>query len=87
MVVVKCGEDSCFESAYFIMKNGTSDAETSDGDLLTEAQKIINNSLLKNEKVKKKNKPDDEKKRFRALLPFAAGATVGSAAGLIWLFL
>ena len=87
MIFVKCGEESCFESAYFIMKNGVSDKEPSDGDLLAEAEKIINNSLLKSEKDKRSKKQRGGNKKFRVFIPFAAGATVGSAAGLIWLFI
>ena len=87
MIFVRCGEESCFESAYFIMRNGASDERRSEGDLLAEAEKIINESLVKSEKNGKNKRQKGEKKSFRALIPFAAGATVGSAAGLIWLFL
>ena len=87
MIFVRCGEESCFESAYFIMKNSAAGEGTSEGDLLAEAEKIINESLVKSEKNGKNKKQKGEKKSFRVLIPFAAGATVGSAAGLIWLFL
>ena len=88
MIFVRCGEDSCFESAYFIMKDGAVCENNSDGDLLAEAEKIINDRLLKSEKDKNEKKQKGDKKSFRVFIPFAAGAaTVGSAAGLIWLFL
>ena len=87
MIFVRCGEESCFESAYFIMKNSAAGEGTSEGDLLAEAEKIINESLVKSEKNGKNKKQKGEKKSFRVLIPFAAGATFGSVAGLIWLFL
>ena len=89
MIFVKCDRDSSFESAYFIMKSDAVVEGCPEGDLLAEAEKIINNSLMNYEKDGKKKRQrriKSEKKGHRALIPFAAGATVGSAAGLIWLF-
>ena len=84
MIIVRCGADSRFESAYFIMKN---DTVCDEGDLLSEAERIINNGSSDGEKTKPSIKQKGEKKPLRGLIPFAAGATVGSAAGILLFFL
>ena len=84
MIIVRCGADSRFESAYFIMKN---DVACDDGDLLSEAERIINSSASGDEKTKPAPKQKGEKKPMRGLIPFAAGATVGSVAGILLFFL
>lgn len=89
MIAVKGGEGDLFETAYFILKDGHSGDVISENDMLLEAEKIIEKSLLSSEGSKngdKKNKKS-EKNRSKAIIPFAAGATVGSAIGLLWLFL
>ena len=84
MIFVRCGADSSFESAYFIMKD---DAGGDEGDLLSEAEKIIKSSASGNEKTRPSKKQKDEKKPLRGIIPFAAGATLGSAAGILLFFL
>ena len=91
MIAVKGEDNDIFETAYFILKDSCGEVNMTESDILLEAEKIIEKSLLSNEiasssKKKRKNK-GSEKKGSRSILPFAAGATVGSAVGLLWLFL
>jgi hypothetical protein len=88
MIAVNGGNGDIFETAYFILKDECKFDEISENDMLLEAERIIEKSLIDNENVKSKNKNKrSEKNKSKAILPFAAGATVGSAVGLLWLFL
>ena len=91
MIAVKGEEKDIFETAYFILKDSCSEINMPESNILLEAEKIREKSLLNNENLssseKKRKNKDSEKKSSRSLLPFAAGATVGSAVGLLWLFL
>lgn len=82
-VVVSGGAESIFETAYFILKPVAEGAEES--DILREANRLIEDKTLpaKGRKFRKEGK----KAHRSPVLPFAAGAAVGSAAGLLWLFL
>ena len=88
MIVVKGGNEDIFETVYFILKDRCSENIVSDNDMLIEAEKIIEKNLMVNEDSKSKIKNNrSKKKRSKAIIPFAAGATVGSAVGLLLLFL
>jgi hypothetical protein len=89
MIAVNGGDGDIFETAYFILKDGHSGEEISENDMLIEAEKIIEKNLLNGEASKNsdKKKKSSEKTGSKAIIPFAAGATVGSAVGLLWLLL
>ena len=91
MIAVKGGDGDFFETAYFILKDGREGDVISENDMLREAERIIEKSLLNNDVDKEHNEKNknkkSEKNRSKAIIPFAAGATVGSVIGLLWLFL
>ena len=90
MIAVSGSDDDIFETAYFILKDERAGEGVSDNDMLLEAEKIIEKSLLNSECAKNEGKrrgKGSEKNKTKAIIPFAAGATLGSAIGLLWLFL
>lgn len=88
VIMVKGGCESPFESAYFIMKDSVDECVYTEGDMISEAERIISHSAVNKEKAKSgSSHNNNEKKRSKALIPFAVGTAVGSAAGLIWLFI
>ena len=86
-VVVRGGEDGMFEYALFVLKNDEKYMQCKEDDMVAEAVRIIE----ENEKVKtastKIKDQKIEKDRKKIIIPFSVGAAVGSAAGLIWLFI
>ena len=86
-VVMRGGEESMFEYALFVLKNDEKYIQCKEEDMVAEAVRIIE----ENEKVKtastKIKDQKIEKDRKKIIIPFSVGAAVGSAAGLIWLFI
>ena len=86
-VVMRGDEESMFEYALFVLKNDEKYMQCKEEDMVAEAVRIIE----ENEKVKtastKIKDQKIEKDRKKIIIPFSVGAAVGSAAGLIWLFI
>ncbi|MBQ7378081.1 MAG: hypothetical protein IJW70_00210 [Clostridia bacterium] len=76
MYVVKLGEDSMFEEAYFVLKREKGTAQGS--DMVSEATRIIRQSMGQEEK------PSSSNKRWQhALIGFALGALSGAGITLV----
>jgi hypothetical protein len=87
-VVMICPErDSIFEAAYFVLRSDGSASETSNEGIISEANKIIEKNLISDDDSAKSKRKNDKKNLKKKFIPFAVGATVGTAAGLIWQFL
>ena len=85
-VVVRGGEDSMFEYALFVLKNEERYGQCKEEDMIAEDNRIIEeNEQIRTVKTKIKDQKS-EKDRKKIIIPFSVGAAVGSAAGLIWLF-
>ena len=88
MIMVKGDEESPFEMAYFVIKSDPRSSEIGENDILAEANKIVEAKTICEGGVKvRKNKKDTAERNKKAVIPFAAGAAVGSAVGLLWLFI
>ena len=88
MIMVKGEEDSPFEMAYFVLKSDPRVCDIGESDILAEANRIVEAKTLSHDGVKvRKNKKDTSEKNKKVMIPFAAGAAVGSAVGLLWLFI
>ena len=94
VILVKGDEESIFECAYFVLKNGDEPFKMSDEDMVAEANKIIEASnpecaikINENDKKTCKKSKNTDKTGKKIIIPFSIGAAVGSAAGLLWLFL
>lgn len=70
-VVLKCPASSAFESAYFILKNGA-DRSFSDEDVISQANRIVEESAIPPRKRKK------SRAALWAALSFFAGALLSS---------
>ena len=80
MYVVKLGEDSMFEEAYFVLKREQANAQG--GDMVGEATKIIRQSMGQAETTEQK------KKRWpQAVACFALGALSGAGIALAFCLL
>ena len=80
MYVVKLGEDSMFEEAYFVLKREQANAQGS--DMVGEATKIIRQSMGQAETTEQK------KKRWtQAVACFALGALSGAGIALAFCLL
>ena len=87
MIMVKGDEESPFEMAYFVLKSDPRSSEIGESDILAEANKIVEAKTLSEGGVKvRKTKKEAAEKTKKIAIPFAAGAAVGSAVGLLWLF-
>lgn len=87
VIVVKGEEENMFEYAYFILKNNLKYDRLGEVDMVSEANRIIEESEnMREAKIKSKDK-SKEKNSKKIIIPFSVGAAVGSAAGLLWLFL
>ncbi len=75
MYVVKLGEDSMFEEAYFVLKREQANVQGS--DMVGEATKIIRQSMGQEESVKRTTK-----RWPQALIGFALGALGGAGVTL-----
>ncbi len=87
VIVVKGEEENMFEYAYFVLKNDLKYDRLCEGDMVSEANKIIEASDdTRERKIKSKSKNKDKNGK-KIIIPFSVGAAVGSAAGLLWLFI
>ena len=88
VIMVNGDGNSLFETAYFILKNDLCQRTCGEDDMINEANRIIEERMIfpiENDKKGRKKKGD--KKCGRVVIPFAAGTAIGSAVGLLWLFL
>ncbi len=86
MIMVKGEQESPFEMAYFVLKSDPKSCDIDESDILAEANKIVEARTLSHDGVKvRRNKKESIEKNKKIAIPFAAGAAVGSAIGLLWL--
>ena len=87
VIVVKGEEENMFEYAYFVIKNDLKYDRLGEGDMVSEANRIIEaNEGVREMKIKNKGKNKDKKGK-NIIIPFSIGAAAGSLAGLLWLFI
>ena len=87
MIMVKGEAESPFEMAYFVLRGEVS-GDACESDILAEACRIVEEKTLSSGGVRlKRGKNEVKEKNKKAILPFAAGTALGSAIGLLWLFL
>ena len=62
MIIIKCGRDSPFESALFILKEGA-EAQRADNGILAEAERLVESAFAdaKAQRVDKKQKKKKQK--------------------------
>ena len=87
VIVVKGDDESIFESAYFVLKNGPKYDNFSEGDMVEEADRIIRESGQIKDKKSDKKDEKKEKNYKKIIVPFSIGTALGSLLGLLWLFL
>lgn len=83
MIVVKTDNSNVFETAYFVLRSDSDKSKSDAIDMLTEANRIVNegNDTKKSKKEKKKRFG-----RFAAFCIFLLGVVFGTAASfLVWL--
>ena len=83
MIVVKTDNSNVFETAYFVLRSDSDKSKSDAIDMLTEANRIVNegNDAKKSKKEKKKRFG-----RFAAFCIFLLGVVFGTAASfLVWL--
>ena len=87
VVHLKCKDTGLFSEAYFIVDEKAAAQHKSDGDMLREANRIINESLGENSGERRffERLPRPVKIILKSLPPLVIGALLGALIGaLIW---
>ena len=88
MIMVKGDDESPFEMAYFVLKSDLRANDLGENDILAEANKIVEAKTFSAAGTRaRRSKNDGSEKNKKVIIPFAAGTALGSAIGLLWLFL
>ena len=80
MIVVKTDNSNVFETAYFVLRSDSDKSQNDALDMLSEANRIVNEGS-----EEKKNKKEKKKRygRFAAFCIFWLGAIFGGSAAVI----
>lgn len=93
MIVVRTRDSRVFEEAYFVIRRdaeGRNGGETAESDMLREANRILENSRIGEDRSDHFRRRDGEtaKRSLRGCLGFLAGLLTGSGvASLLWFLL
>ena len=82
MVMVRLHDNTAFETAYFVLRDGSD--KKSDSDIVAEANTLVQSAFTQGNK-----KPKDSRiSRFRSLLLFFLGLLLGALiSSILWLIL
>ena len=75
MIVVRTGDSRYFDEAYFVLRRGVRAGREEQGDMLTEANRILHESQT--------GRPVRKQHRLKPCLLFALGLLLGAGAAVL----
>jgi len=87
MIVIRTHDSRVFEEAYFVMRRD-SEMAVNDGDMLSEADRIIRRSMVGFEDQEKVGSKRRMSTKLRCFIWFLSGMIMGSGCiGMLWFLL